>query len=455
MRKFIIPFLCLLLTCAGCESNQEKVAPPPVATPTTTKDEPSFKTNDISQEPIDAVLVETPTEALRVWRSFQSAKPTLVLLSKDPFFVTVPSELTTETMHFLQQGSDQDLLDGLIYPQSNPVLMPFMATSAAMKADFFSELVWVFPTSAELKTLDSAQLKQQFTDFGIIDSSEAANLNYKNGVFSGTVRGRPFRAVHSEALPAIQGPVLLHLDLSFFEPYYKGEIKTPIFALLQEKLHGLQATRWKALTVTLSASNLTGEIPLASRFIAPILATLFNEPDKLDQPLPKLWQQQAKALYLPNFIQTEATRDLYLEMESTHPADPALKYGLYQALRETKQPIRAMQALEQAVALDPVYGMEYLQLAPLALEKHRPDEALRMMNLAGAAFPDNPFISLEKVRTWLTMGEHEPAIALLKKLKALTWSEVYYPQMPEQIQAMLEEARQQATRKNPSGEPAS
>jgi tetratricopeptide (TPR) repeat protein len=207
--------------------------------------------------------------------------------------------------------------------------------------------------------------------------------------------------------------------------------------------------------VALSTSNLTGAIPLASRFIGPILVTLFNEPDKLDQPLPKLWQQQAKALYLPNFIQTEATRDLYLEMESTHPADPAIKYGLYQALRETKQPILAMQALEQAVVLDPVYGLEYLQLAPFALEKHRPDEALHMMNLAVEAFPDNPFISLEKVRTLLTMGEHQQPIALLKKLKALTWSEFYYPQMPEQIQAMLEVAQEEATQKKPSAEPAS
>ena len=81
-------------------------------------------------------------------------------------------------------------------------------------------------------------------------------------------------------------------------------------------------------------------------------------------------------------------------METTHPTDPSVKYGLYQVSRDLKDATKALEYLQQAVSIDPVYALEYLQLFSVAKERNRPQQALKMLRLAEEALPDNPFISL-------------------------------------------------------------
>lgn len=441
MKRLLCIVACLVAVVSGCEKKKEEPAPvekaPPIQAPAVPP--PSVS---LLQEPIEATLVELPSQALPVWRQYRAARPTLVLLSQDPFLQRTPAELREEVNALLLNGTPEELAAKLAFPRPDPLLLPLMALDAALNAGLFSEAVWVIPATVAREQLNLEQLRRQLLDFGAVDEEEAQTFSLSDGIFSGTVRGTPFRAVHPDALPALDGPVVLHIDLSFFQPLYKGEIKTPLYPLLYDSLRKLRDSGWDTAAVTISHSNLSGDLPLAIRFISPDLTILLQDPGMIEEPPPLNWQRRSNALYLPNFFKTEKVRELYLEMEAELPDDPSVKYGLYQINRQMKEGARALEYLEQAVALDRVYALEYLQLAPVAMEKGRPDQALKMLRLAEVAMPDNPFISMQLAAHLIELKHAEQALKMLEELQRLPWSKVYYSDMVERLEAMKSAARE-------------
>jgi hypothetical protein len=433
MKRLFLVVACLFVLISGCE--QKKEAPTEqallVAAPA-----PSLTTATLLQEPIEAFLVELPIQALSVWRPLRGSKPTLVLLSQDPFLQTIPAALQKEAMALVLTGSTDELAEKTSLQSTAPLLLNAMATSAALGSNLFSEVVWVLPSTMPRDQLDLEVFRQQLLEFGAISEGEAQTFTLADGIFSGTVRGVPFRAVLPDALPALNGPVVLHIDLSFFQPLYKGEIKTKIYPLLYDSLRLLRDGGLQTAAITISSSNIDGTLPLAVRFIGPTLGTLLKTPELLDTPFPPNWQRRANALYLPNFFKNEKARDLYLEMETDLPGDPSVKYDLYQISRELKEGGKALDYLSQAVALDPGYAVEYLSLADLAAKKGLPEQAVKMLHLAEEAMPENPFISLRLAAQLGAFGQSEQALTLLDKLHNQSWSQVYYPDVLAHIETM-------------------
>jgi len=229
---------------------------------------------------------------------------------------------------------------------------------------------------------------------------------------------------------------VLHIDLSYFSPLYKGEIKTPLYPLLGQTLQQLRALGMTAGAVTLSRSNLDGGLPLETRFIGGDLAELFRRPELLDAPMPESWDRRSRTLYLANFFQKERIRELLEEMRRDAPEDASVSFALYQVLRQFREGSAALAELDRAVTLDPVYGREYLDLVPVALDKDQPDEALRMLDLAAKVFPDDPFIPLDRVGLLLRSGRGREGRDLLRRLQKLPWSPIYYPDMFQRLEGM-------------------
>jgi len=130
-----------------------------------------------------------------------------------------------------------------------------------------------------------------------------------------------------------------------------------------------------------------------------------------------------------------------MELQSSQPEDPSLDYALYQISRQSRS-IRheALNHLADAVQLDPVYATEHLYLARLAREKGRPAEATHVLQLAAAARPDNPFVTLELARALIADGQTEEAASLLKQLQGLRWSKQFYPAMPSFLEKLHADA---------------
>ena len=449
--------LIFLLFCVGCDDKNPAVSDTPTA-----KTIPKTEKNEIGKpvaspvasqklpkdsvantktlllhSPLNLKRYEFPSEALLSWYALRKTRPALLLYSKAPFLQSVTHAMTKDLLERLAK----DEKSAMRFDTADPAILPQMTVDAALQAGFFSSVYWIIPSNSDASELSIERFRQQMVAAGAMDREEARLLTLNEGIFSGTARGVPFRALHPNANFSINGPVALHFDLSYFSPLYKSEIKTPLFPLVYQTLKHLRNQRLEAVDATFSYSQISGEVPLGSRFLGDIFAQIFLAPELLDKPFPADWRQRAKALYLPELFNTSTAREALMQLQSSHPEDPSLDYALYQISRQSRS-IRheALNHLADAVQLDPVYATEYLYLARLAREKGRPAEATHVLQLAAAARPDNPFVTLELARALIADGQTEDAASLLKQLQGLRWSKQFYPAMPSFLEKLHADA---------------
>lgn len=391
------------------------------------------ETRLLLQQPIQPQLVEYAAAALPVWRQHRNLRPTLVMLANDPLLEPLPPTLREDIKQLVGAGTAEQIAEQSQPQSPAPLLRSTMAVSAALEADLFSRVVWVLPTPQEKTALSLEAFRDQLLRWGALTQAETATLALEDGRFTGTIRGIPWEAVPISRFPGTQGPVVVHLDLDFFRPLYRDEIKSPLYALLQEVLLSLRTAELQTLVASISLSQVTGTVPLTTRFLGKDLAAILRNPELLNDELPLHWRRRQDTLYLQNFIEKQRVHDLYLAMVEDSPQDASVHYGLYQSFRERNEGSNALESLALAVELDPVYALEYLDLAQLARQKELPGEVLRMFDLAARSAPDNPFIPLERARFLIGQGEGGEALKLLNQLERLPWSAVFYPTLPQVI----------------------
>lgn len=434
-RLFTI--LALILTLWGCQKEdghpstpETKEPPRPLATAPLSPAVPLTAPVFLSK-PINATLVESTNEALPIWRRYAKNRPLLAIVAQGPALVSIPKEKFDDSKTLLASADDGILKKRTGLNDPDPVFLPPMSVTAALDAGWIDGVIWIFPTSGAPETINPELFRQQIVEAGIATTAEAQGLVFEAGVFRGNVRGRPFLAAPLKALPAVEQPVLLHIDCDYFKTLYKGEIKTPLYPLLIETLTAMGERQWKVAEVSVARSTLGG-LPLATRFVAGQLADIVTDPEMLARPLPDNWTERANALYLENFLQKDKVRDIYLDLVKEDPADPSLRYALYQSYRQyAKGGDEALEHLQVAVQIDPVYALEYSALSELAAQKQLPAQSLKMLRLARAARPDDPFILMLLARTLLNSGDRSNSATIQAELQKINWSTIYYPEQGE------------------------
>lgn len=451
MRASPLLVTCLILILAGCTKNEPSSSTKAPAQPAPSSSQATGKAAVPSTpaipltaapfltQPLTTTVVETTNEALPLWRSYAKNRPYLVMVANTPALQPVPAELTENVAQLLTSATAAELVRRSGLDEPAPLLLPEMSLSAALAVDWFSGVIWIFPSALPPEKLDPQIFKKQLIDAQIASEEEAQSFSLQNGSFRGTVHGRPFIAASTAALPDLAQSALLHVDANYFQPLYKGEIKTPLYPLANELLDKIKEKGWKIAAATVSLSNRDGTLPLQTRFLGKDLATILKSPQMLAQTFPQQWKRRSDVLYLENFMRNEEILKVYLAMERTDPADPAVKFGLYQLARQMKKPMPALDYLRKAVKLDPTYALEYLALSQLAWEKQQPEKAIEMLQLAQAALPHNPFIPMQLAHLLVATGRQEEAKALHPQLAANAWSKDYYP---EQIEARNELQKQ-------------
>jgi len=443
MTAFLVPALLCFFLLSGCNNES---TPSPAAVPTKTGLKAEVGTPAIPLQappflstPIDTTIVETTNEALPVWRRFARNRPLLVIVSQGPALSPIPEEAIKAASKLLRDGDDDTLKARTGMNDPSPIFLPPMSVSAALDANWFSGVVWVFPSSAAPNQIDPNTFRRQITAAGFASSEEAEALTFDGEVFRGSIRGRSFVAAPLPALPQLEQPALLHIDVDYFKPLYKGEIKTPLHTLLYDLLNGIKDKGLKVAAGTVSLSNLGAELPLKTRFLGQEIADVMLDPGLLTENLPVAWQERANALYLENFMQKDKQKVIYENLEKQEPADASLKFALYHLARQSQNSgDAALNYLQQAARIDPIYALEYLALADLALQKKKPEKAVEMILLARAARPNDPFLLLQAARTMLNAGVPERAKALLPELATLHWSKSYYPELAQETAGLIE-----------------
>lgn len=252
---------------------------------------------------------------------------------------------------------------------------------------------------------------------------------------------RPYRSGAGALpnLPKLDGPLIVHIDLSYFQKLYKNEIATPVIPMVGSVLQQLKESKLPVLAVTFSYNHAEGNIPLDVRFLGEFIGALTEKPERLDQPLPQRWAAQKDILYLENFFQKDEIRKLVEAQAQESPKSAWIQYNRYHTAGLFKEANQALANLAHTVALDRTYGLEYLLLAERAYEAKVPDQALRMMQMAAVTFPENPFIQLQAAKLAMETGDKEAAKKIVRELQKLPWSLVYYPDMPKHLEGFLQE----------------
>ena len=400
--------------------------------------EPSFEplvATDLLNKPTPVYRFETTAEALSVWRR-ATVRPTLLLLSNNPHLTPVPEELRERTANLINNANVENLAEAASDRTPAPLILPGMAIDAALRNGWFKELAWAFPLRDPEQDLDLASFTEQFATIDLADADEVASMTLSGQTFHGVLRGTPFTAAALSQLHDLAQPVIVHIDLSYFQPLYKNEISTPMLDIVTNTLAILKQMHLQTLAVTFSYGHRDSQIALDVRFLGDVLAWLIEDPAHHDQPVPLNWQRQRDALYLANFLQKDKIQELYQAQAQDDPNSAWVKFNLYQSAINLKQPDVGLRHLAEAVVLDPIFAFEYFNLADLAYQQNRPAEALRLLSLASQALPNDPFIKLQMAQLAYETGDRTTALQLLNQLRKLSWSPYYYAQVPQYLQEL-------------------
>lgn len=396
------------------------LSPPAVKTQTT----PALRA------PIKIQTVEVASDAIPLWRAYRGIKPTFVMLTDHPFLQPIPEAQAKEVDNLVQKGSPEDFVRTGRFSGPNPTLLLQHAVSAALRNHFFSEIIWILPARTEVKTLDLDDFRKLASDAGILNAAELESLTLNDNVIEGEIRGVPLKVATPHSLPKLEGPVILHMDLTFFPAIYKTEISTPIYQLVQETLTAVRNTNWQLAAATLSFSTGRELVDLRLRFLGYQLAEIFQNPDLLDQALPESWLKRGNIFYLENFFQPEKMLEIAQNLEKVHPEDPGIKFELYHIHRLLRADVQAEQFLDQAVNLDRAYAEEYLIRAYQELENAQLNKAIDLFEKAARVFPDNHLIPLQMAIIHLELGQKKTALPLIRDLRNQTWSPVFHSDIP-------------------------
>lgn len=394
---------------------------------------PPLQPTVLMQEPTKVYVFETAAEALSVWRRAKDQRPTLLLLSNNPYLRPVPEALHLQASRLINNADLDSLRLATSDRSPSPIILPQMAIDSALRNGFFSELAWALPIRDTEHELSLKKFREQLIGAGLINEDESNSMSLEEEIFTASIRDIPFRAAPLSLIKGLQGPVIVHIDLSYFQPIYKNEISTPLLDIVKNVLLTLKTMHLQTVAVTFSHSHLDNQISLDVRFLSEIIASLIEGPSQLEQPIPSNWQRQRDALYLANFFQKEKIRELFLAQEQDAPEKAWIKFNLYRSAAEHKEGNKALDYLTQAVELDSMYALEYFALSDMAYEKKRPHESLRMLGLAAKSLPEDPIIKLQMAQLANELGMKEMSLKLLDEIRMLEWSNIYYPQMPQYL----------------------
>jgi thioredoxin-like negative regulator of GroEL len=420
MKKLILLLVFCCLT--GIYKNTE-AKPTQISPPQSTEVSAPSPLQKLFTDAITPRRVELPSEALPYWRDAAGgSRPTLLLFSGDPFLSPLADKQKQDVAQLVDSGSGEDFVARGSLLRVNPALISKQAVSAALDNGLFSKLIWVFPSNTAADQLDLESFRRQVVEIGFLTEAESQRLTLKDGVFSGSLRGVPFKAVHASALKPLSGPAVLHVDLSYFKGLYKSEIKTPLYPLLYQTGKQIKALNIEVNGVTLSYSTEEGEIALETRFLTNRFAALLEKPQLLEEKMPPHWTLHSEALYTINFFIESKVNQLYEQAVQVAPEDPAVLYGLALRRMRHKDLHATLALISRAAEQDPGYALAYLELAEQAVAGNDFEKAAALLEKGLAYFPQNPFVEFDLAVTYQTLNRRNEARQLLEKLKQLPWS---------------------------------
>lgn len=423
-----------------------KPAAPPKQTTHIPTPSPPASPHALFKEPVEPYVFEFASAALTSWRNLADQKPALVLFSVHPFLDPLPDSERNFILDFVRTAPATELARRGRFNVPDTAFVPPQTVSVAIASGMIGELIFVQPTTRAVDKVSLTNFQQKAFTAGFLTKEEALALKLMDdGVIGGTVRGIPFRCVHPAALPPINRPVIVHVDLSYFKDLYVNDVKTPMYDLLYRTARSVRAAGWNSLAATLSYSNQEADFSLETRFMISRLAILLLHPELLEGSIPPSWILLSNARLASAMFTETTARELTSQAVAIAPDDPDALFALSLQKFVQRQSDEAFALLDRAVALDPGYALAYLDLAVTGAELGNVKKAEELLNKAAEIFPQNPFIRINLAGLLIRNNHGKEAIPLLRELQQLPWSATYHPDAASLLKQMLDDATVQAT----------
>lgn len=419
---------------SGSQERQVQVRPASAVQQSTITPRQAFK------EPIEPAVFELASGALSIWRNYAAIKPALLLFASHPLLNPTEDVETASIKQMIAVATDQEILRRGSVSASDTLIVSPQTVSAAIHAGLFSEILLVLPTQEKPEDISLEKFVMRLTVAGFLSAEEAATLVLKDKVISGTVRGLPFRLVHPDALPPLTGPLVMHVDLGYFNEGYVNEVKTPIYDSIYWFAAAVRDAGYKPTAVTLSCSNQEVGFSLSSRFIIRDLAYLLRNPQYLEGGTPESWLLRASALYASIMFNESRAQELTEKAAMSKPEDAAAIYDLALLRFQQADPDEGFRLLDQAVTLDRGYALSYIELADQGQSMGQWGKSFELLEKAVAAFPDNVEWRIRLAGDLIQRGRVKEASRHLQILERLNWSDVYHPYIRELLRTMQEAA---------------
>jgi len=334
-------------------------------------------------------MVEQPQDALKYLQTHGLKDATLLIISEDLPLFPLDTDTTGSALKAMAQGHWDEFL---ARPYQTAVYYPVNRASfvyLAARAGMVSRVYWVPPAKQSLGKDSLERVKANFRALGATEA-ELEDASVSGGIISGKVGGLPVFVCSLGDLPAIDGEVVLDIDLSFFTSLYSNEVNTPILDMVANFMHTLSSSGVKASGAVVSYSTSTGDVPLEQRFVGGYLYRFLTDPDSLSKGPPQTWLLRSEAMYNETFFQTEDALKLYREAADADPSDASLKFDLARAYYSTKDIDSMKAALDAAVALDKGYCTAYITYGRFLAVKEVTVAAEDFAAEAAKACPDDP-----------------------------------------------------------------
>jgi len=394
--------------------------------------------------PCHPVMAELPSEVLPDWDRASPQGKTLVLFSLHPFLLPLsPGQQESIAKALASDDSEIFRQRGTLL-HHDPLLSPVQALSAAIALRLFDRIIWIIPRKPGDGDLSLEILRQQLTAAGFFTGDEAEFLKLRAGEVTGRIRGVPIRMIHSDRLPELDGPVVVHIDLSFFKGLYKNEIATPLYTLVHDLALQIRKQQWPVSLVSLSYSTLEHQVSLNVRFLLHDFATLLQRPDLLDGEMPRLWQQRNAALNAGSMYRERTSRKLFMGLADTAPSNAGAWFDRSRTQFQEGLIKEAFSSLDRAVQLDRGYAVEYLDLAEKGANHGDLPKAIELLEKAERALPQNSFVPLLRADLLIRAGHADLAGPILEKISRWRWSPQFHPEVPAQLETMQQQAKSTA-----------
>lgn len=363
------------------------------------------------------MVVEGPHLALKTWQEKRFANKTVVFLGSGLGIIPYNDKAVASILKRMRAGRWGGLLEKE-YPTSKfyPV-GPSTYLYLAWKAGMVKKVYWVPPTKG---SIGKGIIYDPMAFIGGLgfNKDSAKDVKMTGTSVEAKLNGVPVCICGLKDLPALRNVVVV-IDLSFFPPLYKDEIKTPFLDLFRGFMATLKARRLKASYVFISNSTGMKLVPMEFRFVAGYLKTFFREPWKLkDGPLPE-WEFRSRGMEYNTFFQPDDMLRNYKQAVKHSPGDASLRFDLSKAYLYVKNAAEIRKNLDEAVRIDGGYYLQYIEMGSYFTAQGMPEDAEYFLKKAQESCPDDPRIYEAYSKLYSVWGKYADSIKAYKKIISL------------------------------------